>query len=1104
MAVMPLAVALLWPTMLPWLLAAAVPFILAWWAVRDARRVRWGAIDLVIRAARAARITRSGLPWPLAVVRMLVIVCAALAATRPFLGDHDRPSGRTVVAGSGATRIEIVTPGGGGDGAVEPLGRAIEAVARTRQRPSLPVDLVAIAEAGRPSADRRLIILGDGAMPDPDAAARLAAVVREGDSLLVCLGPVSVSAPVRPTLSAWLDDLAGVSVAGSLPLDDEAIESRDAVDRAPPAAFVTLPGPRVTRAAELFRGGDGRAGITVWARTASSGRPLVVEGGAGRGRVCVSALPLSLSAGDAGAVAWSDIAAWPAFVPFIDRLVSGLLPRDDAAAAMVRPRSRFAGLPLARPLLVCALVLAVLEAVVVIRRARAAGDRGGVLSLATRAFVIAPLVTMMALWGGRPAARPPTAPTPLSVAVVIDTSPSMATVDAVSAAPSAGPASRFRAALDALLLDEGGASVLDRLASERPVEIHVAAETSRRLGRYPAEVSADDLRRLAASPPAADASRLGDAVAATIEPRGVGAPAAVIVISDGAITGGASWAEAAGVAARRGVPCVAVPVGDDAATVSGPPSGFRFTSIETPAIWRPDERLSVAVRGVAATMSTADVVVRGEGTVAALVADPRPTASGYEYEGVFIVPPAAAVPPPAMLPLTLTSGDEDGHAAAASIVVADDPVRVLLIDRGPRYEVRFLERLLAGDPRYALTSRMLADHDDASLRFAATLPQSVADWNAFDVVVLGDVAVAGAPEAEAAAWESLREAVAGHGVGIAWLPGRRWAAADAGRGGWLPAAAGAEPVNATEATRPRRLRILPTARAAGWLPVAARGPDEGPPVRPRTFTQLPALDIRPTARVLAVMEADGQAEPSPAIVVARMGRGTVVGHFCDTWRWRGDEASGDGVGHARYWQHLLPQLAERHRLERLVAATIAVRPLDPVAGETVRVDVAPTRAATDLTGWELEIQPPDGPSRRLGCGEPLPGCTATLRLSGLAAGRHRLRVVPASMAGTDLPNTPIERVIVVNAPAIEQPGGPAGAAPMRMAIEAEGGVVIPLDRLGTLPDTIAGMARSPEDHAAGAGRWLTGRFAANLLLAAFIAACAAVWWPRPVSVHGAR
>jgi hypothetical protein len=99
----PVAVVLLWPALLPWLSAAGLPLLLAWWAIRHAKPVGWGAIELVERAARSARITRSGLPMPLTLVRMLLIIVVALAATRPFWGSGPPGSGSLPAIPRGAS-----------------------------------------------------------------------------------------------------------------------------------------------------------------------------------------------------------------------------------------------------------------------------------------------------------------------------------------------------------------------------------------------------------------------------------------------------------------------------------------------------------------------------------------------------------------------------------------------------------------------------------------------------------------------------------------------------------------------------------------------------------------------------------------------------------------------------------------------------------------------------------------------------------------------------------------------------------------------------------------------------------------------------------------
>lgn len=1105
-----LAVALLWPALLPWLVATALPLVLAWWAVCHAKRVGWAAIDLVERAARAARITRSGLPLPLTLVRMLLVTAATLAATRPFLGDGSPPRGERLVVGDPTRRIELVTAGPLTDGAVVALRAALEALARGRPESFPTVERVAVSEAGRAGDASRLIVLTDGAVPTGDEAARLANAVRDGAALVVCLGPESVVAPLLPPMSAWLEDLVGVSVAGSVSLEDEAIVALEAAAAEPSRGAVELAGPRVNRVAELVLKRDSRTAATVLARSSTTSRPLLVEGAVGRGRVVVSALPLTLPQAGGGQAPWSDLATWPAFVPLVDRLVTSLLePTSETPGSALRFVGRLAGVPLARPLLACGLVLAAIETMLSWWRARAAGLAFDAASVGGRCVVFALLSGMFALWGGRPPAWPGQPPAALPVAVVIDVSPSMGGESGQSAA-------RLEQLIEAAVGGDAGRSAFDRLARDRPVVIHSVAESLQRLGRYPADVAAANLRMLAASPPAADASRLGDAVLTLLDEQYERDDklAAVIVMSDGAITGGASWAAVAQRATRRGVPLVAVPVGDDAKASAGLPVGFRFAAAPAPAIAQPGETITIPVRGVASTSSSRPVPLHGDGSSAGLAADQPPTAAGYDYTcgaSFSLRMPAGGetnpAPPPNELPaastrtLTLTAGDgADRHTATVPVVVADDPLRVLLVDHAPRYEFRFLERLLTNDRRYAVSTRLLAAKDVEGLRANATLPQSVAAWSDFDVVVLGDLPIATAAE-HAATWASLSEAVSREGVGIAWLPGPRWAEADAGITSWLPAVPGIARSGLAGSTVPRRLRLLTAGRTTGWLAADRAGAAEASFSLP-TFSSLPPLSIRPTGRVIAITETAVAADPQPAIVVSQAGLGMIVGHFCDTWRWQSGASSRGSTSHARHWLHLLPRLAERRRLARLVAATLAVRPLDPLVGKTIRVDLMPTRPMTDLAGWILEVESSAGPPRRLGIAGGTPGAVATLQLEELAAGRHRLRLIPPADAA-DWPATTIVHEIVVNEPLVEQAAGPAGTGPLRAAFAAGGGAVVPLDRIETLPDTIA-KAIGSEQRGDRSSHWLTSQTAAHLLLATLVAACTAAWWPRPNSAPAER
>ncbi len=1094
------AIVLLWPALLPWLVAAGLPFVLAWWAIRHAKPVGWGAIELVERAARSARITRSGLPMPLTLVRMLLIIVVALAATRPFWGSD--PLGERIVAGDPARRIELVTAGSSVDTNADrsslAIRRAVEALAWARPDTIPAVDRVTIATAGRTADPPRLIILCDGAVPTGDDAARLAAAVRGGSTLLLCLGPESVALPLRTQVAAWLQELAGLSVAGSVSLDAEAIimSEPDVTDvRGPPAV---LAGPTVNRAADLVFGSEFRPAATVWVRSATTGRPLLVELPVAAGRVVVSALPLALPSGAVGQQAWSDLVVWPAFLPFIDRLVSRLTdPIEQPFAAITRLAGRFAGLPLARPLLACGGLLALLELILARRRTRAARLAFDALSLGGRFGLVASLSVMAAVWGGRPAewlASPPTSP---AVAVVIDVSPSMGGRDG-------GGTARLDRLMKAAAGSDAGNAIFDRMARDRPIVVHTVAEKLVSLGRYPADVSRADLRQLVTAAPAADASRIGEAVAAVLDRREGEQPAAVVIMSDGAITGGSSWAAVVALAARHGVPLVVVPIGDDAIASATLPTGFRLTAAAAPTICRRGETISIPVHGVASAQSSQPLPLRSEGGEAWFTAAESPTASGYDYtcagglslqiNGTDL--PAPKQPGDSVLPVTahtikLVVGNNNDHVATLPVVVADDPIRVLLVDHGPRFEYRFLTRLLASDPRYAVTTRLLAARDIEGLRAEASLPQSVKEWSGFDVVVLGDLPIEFAAT-DAPAWDALQEAVASKGVGVAWLPGRRWAEADAGIVGWLPAVPAAVVTASEVPLIPRRLRLLPSGWATGWLSFVDGAGDSTAAFAPRTFSPLPPFTLPPLARVIAVTETDAGGNPQPAIVASQMGQGIIVGHLCDTWRWQGDP---DATDHARYWLHLLPRLAERRRLGRLVAATIAVRPLDPLLGEPVRVDLMPTRPTTDLTGWTLAVEASDHLSHQIKILQNRPGSVASLQLDGLAAGRHQLTLVPPTPT-VGLPTAVMMHEIVVNEWDIEAADGPAGTGPLREATAAGGGAVVPLDQIDTLPDTIERVISGRRTGGDNSLPWLASQSAAHLVLAAFVLACAVAWWPR--------
>ena len=1195
------------PWMLPWLLAAIIPPILAWLAVRHPRLVRFGATELVARAAKTQRLTRGGLPLPQTLLRSLMLVAAALAAASPFLppaatGWRQRPRSDDGRIDSGQTprRIEIVSgrplpvrDAADGDGTLA-IRLALEALAPSKS--SAPtVELVTTDEAARgPSAGQTLIILCAGAVPPTADTARIGSAVAAGAALLVCIGPESIAERDRLRLSAWLDALAGISVEGSLDLADATIEVN--ADLAMPADaglaanaglaaaesmiqladFWPLAGPTVTAAAELTIQAAAGSVATVLARTAPAGRPLLVAKPSGLGTVCVSALPLTLAADADRETAWSDLAAWPVFVPLLDRLVEHLIPPPiggksppSSSRQRTAPQVSRSFLPLPPMLIAIAIGLAIVD------RLLSAQATGGGLTPLQKAGHAATLVSLIGIcvlwfmgawWPPSPRdGRPPRLGRLRPIALVIDISPSMAGCDAPDQAEDLQEpareeptrvASRLESLTGALTGPGADGSPLDRIARDHPLMLFTAAADSALLGEYPRDVTAKDLRSLTTVAAAAHASRLGDAIEDILrngDDSQAGMPAVIVIATDGGITAGASWQRAARAAADRGVHLIAVPIGDGATgTPAGElPPGFRLTSVTAPRLSRFTEPLTIEVRAEAAANGgplPLAVFAPGDAfgqpiATGILTHDPAPpetTDTSCRYFGRLTVPPhgfqtqdshqdieqdrrpeshpaadsRSVLISPVLCAGTFSAGGGPRSATVLTTVplaLTDTPTRVLFIETVPRYEWRFLEQFVASTAGFEVETCMLATHTTSQRQAGRPLPQSAAEWNHFDVVVLGDLSAdPDAPAAEhSAAWDSLRSAAEIDGIGIAWIPGRSWwgsqtdiragiqADSQADNLGWLPASLNGSASLPGEP--PHRVQVTAGGRASGWLPFAADS------FHPEVFAVMHPVSLRPTARILAT------AAGAPAVFVDRQGRGTVLGHLCETWRWRHENRS----EYERFWKQSLLRLAEPHLLRRLFAATINVRPLAPEVGDRVRIDLVPGHAANEptalaLNGWraELLVGAADQTAvRQIPLPEDRePGRTITVMVDGLGAGLHTLRLVPPAAGTEGLPPAPVVRDFIVNEPILEVAGGlaglgPADNGPLRAAVLAAGGSIVTLDRIATLPDAIAsvlptGSSESPPEargHTTG-GSGYASIALANLLMLSLVFSAVMAWW----------
>jgi hypothetical protein len=1114
-----IALGLDWPWMLGWLPAVALPFVIARLAFARARPVRWAPIDIVASAARRAGLSREGFSTPLLLLRAAMILLAVAAAARPFVAAPADPlrSAEAAVASAGPRRIVFIEPGdavmGSSGGAVRLAVEALRTAADSKTAPPPAVETLAGSRLSAASVVQAgtLVILPDGIVPTGAAADGLARALERGAAVLVLVGPDTAGGPAEKWLSDWLEGLAGLRIAGVSAGAGQRIAVAPALADFPGVepdvdALVTLPGPSVSSFADLVMHPRDAAPVTVLARTVPEGRPLVVEARVGVGRLCLSALPLSLGVGGQAADDWSDLAAWPVFVPLVDRLVSRLVEPGATAASAGMPRTPVAGgplalldslrrrLPPARVLLGAALVLALLDPLLswllARRRLHAAPNRSFAwIGWPARAALVAALGAMFAGAGDTP--RTDGEQGRREIALVIDVSPSMATEDVEAASAPGGRMTRL-AAISAAI-DRGRET--SRAFAAAPIASFKAARDLSPL--EPRRAGATPIEAVAVGP---DASRIGDAIEELLL-RAPARYAGIAIASDGMITSGATWEHAARIASDRGIPLFAIPVGGPGADGGPADASFTLVAADLPRVaWR-DEEVQVAIEAegpspagpLPIVLAGRDGHPQASGILQPIRADRTGGgATAHGYSGLVAWKPTQT----GMQTLIVrpdgprVADAADGGMAGTTLVV-DEPVSVLVIDAAPRFEFRFLEHLLASDKRFRVESCLLDGRsrsrgEEKPLRLAAPLPQTAAEWGRFDVVVLGDIH---GDDLSGDSVAGLLDAVHRDGIGVAWLPGERWR--EAARSAspldeWLPASPAA--TAALHGPRVGRFQWLPAASQAAWRPGSLPAVPAVTPAEVDVWTIADGVRLAPTARVVAITNSENAA-PAPALILDRRGAGAILGSLFTTWRLRGPADSAPrAIDHAAFWRHALTRLAEGRILARHTPAMLALEPSRPTTARPVRVDIAPTPPTFDLAGWQLEHTRPDGQRERADAS------SGAVWLEHLAPGWHSiaLRGPPASRdaAAPTRPNATTDFLVLPPEP--ERPGLPAMPAAFEAAAVASGGDCIALDSIGSLP---ARMARVTAARAANRD-WRHGPIATSLLLLAFVAACAIEWSAR--------
>lgn len=346
------------------------------------------------------------------------------------------------------------------------------------------------------------------------------------------------------------------------------------------------------------------------------------------------------------------------------------------------------------------------------------------------------------------------------------------------------------------------------------------------------------------------------------------------------------------------------------------------------------------------------------------------------------------------------------NQAAAVVQVHGDPLRVLLLDRTPRWEPRYLASLLMRDRRVEVERRWLIAEDAAARRDGRRrplLPDAPGELDRFDAVVLGDLGPGDLAQGDEA---RLADFVERRGGFLVLIAGERAMPGSLGLGR-LATLAPVRPGAGGPPAPGARLQLSAAGRrhpATMLLEDRSRDPEVWP------LLAVPAWLAGGTVRTgaEALVELDDPAR-TPVVVAARSGAGRIfyLGTH-EAWRWR--DRIGERLHQTLWLQAFRWGLGGRLRGAdpRLLAALDA-----PVAapGETVELRLRSTAAdGSPAPAPEVTIEALDeqggavaGSARRLepaALGDGLANLPGQWRvpLAGLAPGRWRLRIAGRGQA----------------------------------------------------------------------------------------------------------
>ncbi len=290
-----------------------------------------------------------------------------------------------------------------------------------------------------------------------------------------------------------------------------------------------------------------------------------------------------------------------------------------------------------------------------------------------------------------------------------------------------------------------------------------------------------------------------------------------------------------------------------------------------------------------------------------------------------------------------TDLNASNDASTIRMGIVDRPMRVLYIDGYPRWEHRYLKNLLLRESSIRSSSMLLA----ANRRYVqegdeliGVLPNTLEQWEPFDVVILGDVR----PQLfSAQQLETLAEHVAKHGAGVLWIAGP-----SATPGAWLdtpmgallpmrPDAGGSQntinpwtnPVTMRSTDEAHRLGLLGlNDDRTGWAERISN-PSTGWS-RLQWALNLDESTFKPGVATLAAAQSVSgvnESETSPIVTMMRFGSGRSIFIGTDEiWRWR--YGRGEDLPE-RFYLPIIRTLGRGTVDRRAAPASLTIAPTNP-------------------------------------------------------------------------------------------------------------------------------------------------------------------------------